>query len=308
MMHYVTKSVHDGGFGMSKALCFGSLNIDYVYEVDHFVRAGETLSSATLSVYTGGKGLNQSCALSRAGLEVYHAGRIGLDGAFLLEELKKSNVDTSFVKIAESPRTGNAIIQRDSTGGNCILLYGGANRAITEEQIRTVFNHFTAGDYLILQNEINGLDSILRMGKEHSMITVLNPSPVDETLTGELLDMADWLILNEVEAAALTKTTSDDEDTLVQSLREHFPQNSFVLTLGSRGSCAWNKRRRYHQDAFPVAAVDTTAAGDTFTGYFVAGLELGFDLPRCLEIASRAAAIAVSRHGAAPSIPWMSEV
>ena len=237
---------------MPKALCFGSLNIDYVYEVDHFVRAGETLSSTSLSVYTGGKGLNQSCALSRAGLEVYHAGRVGTDGTFLLEELKKSNVDTSFVEIAEAPRTGNAIIQRDRTGGNCILLYGGANRAITEEQVRTVFNHFTEGDYLILQNEINGLDSILRMGKERSMVTILNSSPVDETLTGEILNMADWLILNEVEAAALTNVPSDDEDTLVRSLKKHFPQSSFVLTLGSRGSCAWNKRRFFHQDAFPV--------------------------------------------------------
>lgn len=293
---------------MPKVLCFGSLNIDHVYEVDHFVRAGETLSSTSLSVYTGGKGLNQSCALSRAGLEVYHAGRVGTDGAFLLEELKKSGVDTSFVEIAEAPRTGNAIIQRDRTGGNCILLYGGANRAITEEQVSTVFNHFVAGDYLILQNEINGLENILRKGKERSMVTVLNPSPVDETLTGNLLDMANWLILNEVEAAALTKASSDDEDTLVRSLREHFPRSSFVLTLGIRGSCAWDGGRLCHQDAFRVAAVDTTAAGDTFTGYFVAGLELGFALPRCLEIASRAAAIAVSRQGAAPSIPWMGEV
>ncbi len=301
-------SLHAGVVCMPKVLCFGSLNIDYVYEVDHFVGAGETLSSSSLTVYTGGKGLNQSCALSRAGLDVYHAGRIGMDGVFLMEELKKSNVDISFLEIAEFPRTGNAIIQRDRMGGNCILLYGGANHAITDEQVKTVFDHFEAGDYLILQNEINGLESILRSGKERFMITVLNPSPVDETLTEELLNMADWLILNEVEAAVLTKAPSDDEDTLVRSLREHFQQSSFVLTLGSRGSCAWDKKSLCHQDACRVEAVDTTAAGDTFTGYFVAGLVRGFTISKCLEIASRAAAIAVSRKGAAPSIPWMREV
>ncbi len=293
---------------MSKVLCFGSLNIDYVYAVDHFVSAGETMSSSELMVYTGGKGLNQSCALSRAGMKVFHAGRIGNDGAFLLEELKKSNVDTSLVESAESPRTGHAIIQRDKTGGNCILLYGGANRAITDEQIERVFEAFVPGDFLVLQNEINGLDTIMRMGKERSMVTVLNPSPVDGTLTKELLSMADWLILNEVEAAELAGLDSNEEETLVRALRNSFPQAFFVLTLGSRGSCAWDGKNLYHQNAVVVEAVDTTSAGDTFTGYFVAGIAKKLPISKCLETAGCAAAIAVTRHGAAPSIPWMNEV
>ena len=136
-----------------KVLCFGSLNIDYVYHVPHFAGGGETLAAASLSRFSGGKGLNQSIALARAGLEVRHAGAVGRDGLFLLEELREAGVRTESVEVLEDARTGHAIIQRTPSGENCILLYGGANRRITREQIDRVLSDFGPGDALALQNE-----------------------------------------------------------------------------------------------------------------------------------------------------------
>ena len=162
-----------------KVLSFGSLNIDYVYKVDHFVQKGETLSSKSLNVFSGGKGLNQSIALAKAGVETYHAGAIGEDGKFLLEILEEAGVDTSCVKILSDERTGNAIIQNDEDGDNCILLYGGANQAITKAQVDAVLSRFDAGDYLVLQNEINELPYMMTKAHEKGMKIVLNPSPMN---------------------------------------------------------------------------------------------------------------------------------
>ena len=133
-----------------KILSFGSLNIDYVYFVPHFVKKGETLSAKELNVYTGGKGLNQSIALARAGVETYQAGAIGTDGMFLLEQLKEAGVKTDLVKILDDVRTGNAIIQNDDEGDNCIVLFGGANQAITKEQVDEVFKDFTNEDITVV--------------------------------------------------------------------------------------------------------------------------------------------------------------
>ena len=133
-----------------KVLSFGSLNIDYTYKVDHFVQKGETLSSESLQVFSGGKGLNQSVALAKAGVETYHAGAIGEDGRFLLEVLKEAGANTDMVVVRTDVRTGNAIIQNDKEGDNCILLYGGANQAITDEQIDETVAHFEKGDFLLL--------------------------------------------------------------------------------------------------------------------------------------------------------------
>ena len=144
-----------------KVLCFGSLNIDYTYRVDHFVQPGETLAAESLQVFSGGKGLNQAIALARAGAETWMAGAVGEDGRFLLDELAAAGVLTDHVSILQQVRTGNAIIQNDKTGDNCILLYGGANRAVTEAQVDAALGHFCAGDWLLLQNEINQLPYII---------------------------------------------------------------------------------------------------------------------------------------------------
>lgn len=290
-----------------KTLCFGSLNIDHVYTVPRFVAAGETLSSDALETFPGGKGLNQSVALARAGAETYHAGAVGADGAFLLETLRAAGVRTEHVETLPGVYTGHAIIQRNAVGENCILLHGGANRAVTRAQIDRTLARFSAGDLLVLQNEISELDYLARQGKARGMIVALNPSPMDGAVLNAL-PCADLLLLNETEAAALLASDMPEDFTdAARLLRKRFSA-AVVLTLGAAGSIYADIGTLLTQEAFPVQAVDTTGAGDTFTGYFLAGMTEGLGAAQSLRIASAAAALAVTRPGAAPSIPARGEV
>ena len=294
-----------------KILSFGSLNIDYVYSVPHFVKKGETLSAKELNVYTGGKGLNQSIALARAGVETYQAGAIGTDGLFLLEQLKEAGVKTDLVKILDDVRTGNAIIQNDDEGDNCIVLFGGANQAITKEQVDEVFKDFTNEDYLLIQNEINELSYIVEKAKEEGMKIILNPSPMNEKIMKLPLDQIDYFILNEIEAMQILKMDKPEEidgKYIASLLHERFKDATIVLTLGSEGSVCISDDEYVEQSIYKVKAIDTTAAGDTYTGYFIAGILNGKTIKESMDIASKASAIAVTRQGAAPSIPVLEEV
>ncbi len=290
-----------------RALCFGSLNIDYGYTVPRFVAAGETLASTALETFSGGKGLNQSVALARAGMETYHAGAVGGDGAFLVEELRAAGVHTEYVETREDVRTGHAIIQRNGAGENCILLFGGANRAVTRAQIDRTLARFSAGDLVVLQNEISEPAYLAASAKARGMTVALNPSPMDGGVRGAL-EHADYLLLNETEAATLLGESMPEEvsDT-ARLLRERFPAAKIVLTLGARGSVYADDETLLTQAAFPVRAVDTTGAGDTFTGCFLAGMAEGLGEARSLRFASAAAALAVTRPGASPSIPTRGE-
>lgn len=294
-----------------KILSFGSLNIDYVYSVPHFVKKGETLSAKELNVYTGGKGLNQSIALARAGVETYQAGAIGTDGMFLLEQLKEAGVKTDLVKILNDVRTGNAIIQNDDEGDNCIVLFGGANQAITKEQVDEVFKDFTNEDYLLIQNEINELSYIVEKAKEEGMKIILNPSPMNEKIMKLPLDQIDYFILNEIEAMQILEMDKPEEidgKYIASLLHERFKDATIVLTLGSEGSVCISDDEYVEQSIYKVKAIDTTAAGDTYTGYFIAGILNGKTIKESMDIASKASAIAVTRQGAAPSIPVLEEV
>lgn len=294
-----------------KILLFGSLNIDYVYSVPHFVKKGETLSAKELNVYTGGKGLNQSIALARAGVETYQAGAIGTDGMFLLEQLKEAGVKTDLVKILDDVRTGNAIIQNDDEGDNCIVLFGGANQAITKEQVDEVFKDFTNEDYLLIQNEINELSYIVEKAKEEGMKIILNPSPMNEKIMKLPLDQIDYFILNEIEAMQILEMGKPEEidgKYIASLLHERFKDATIVLTLGSEGSVCISDDEYVEQSIYKVKAIDTTAAGDTYTGYFIAGILNGKTIKESMDIASKASAIAVTRQGAAPSIPVLEEV
>ena len=294
-----------------KILSFGSLNIDYVYSVPHFVKKGETLSAKELNVYTGGKGLNQSIALARAGVETYQAGAIGTDGMFLLEQLKEAGVKTDLVKILDGVRTGNAIIQNDDEGDNCIVLFGGANQAITKEQVDEAFKDFTNEDYLLIQNEINELSYIVERAKEEGMKIILNPSPMNEKIMKLPLDQIDYFILNEIEAMQILEMDKPEEidgKYIAGLLHERFKDATIVLTLGSEGSVCISDDEYVEQSIYKVKAIDTTAAGDTYTGYFIAGILKGKTIKESMDIASKASAIAVTRQGAAPSIPVLEEV
>lgn len=294
-----------------KVLCFGSLNIDYTYKVPYFVKKGETLSSEGLNVCGGGKGLNQSIALAKAKTEVYHAGAIGQDGLFLLDMLKDAGVNPEYVKVLDEVRTGNAIIQNDREGDNCIILYGGANQAISEEQADSVLAHFDKGDYLILQNEMNALAYIIEKAHEKGMIIVLNPSPMDAKVLEADLQKVDYFLLNEVEAMQILGREASGEESwekIAEELLQKFPQSSIVLTMGSEGSVFMNQKEMVRQSIYKVKAVDTTAAGDTFTGFFLGGLLHGCSIKEAMDQASRASAIAVTRPGSSPSIPELEEV
>ena len=288
-----------------KVLNFGSLNIDYVYSVDHFVRAGETLSSEKMEKFCGGKGLNQSIALARAGAPVYHAGIVGAEGKMLTDVLEQYGVNTQFVKKSPSSN-GHAIIQIDKNGQNCILLYGGTNREITPEMVDEVLENFSAGDILVLQNEINCMETILQKAHEKGMRIALTPSPIDESLKELPLEYVTWFLLNEVEGNELTGET--DPETIAVKLREKYPAGRIVLTLGKQGVLYYDGGEFLRHGIYPTKVVDTTAAGDTFTGFFLSCVLQGKGEAIALELASKASSIAVSIKGAANSIPTLEEV
>ena len=289
-----------------KILNFGSLNIDNVYSVPYFVRPGETLSSTSLSHFCGGKGLNQSVAFAKAGANVFHAGCIGPDGKMLTDMLLQNGVDTSFVKTLENEVTGHAVIQVNSDGENCILLHGGANQRVTEQLVTEVLCAFGKSDAVILQNEINNLDCIIKQAKKRGVVTVLNPSPFNGIITALDLSLIDYLIINETEGKEISgKTQSDD---ILDTLLERFPDMKIVLTLGKDGAVYADSGERCFQPIIESPVVDTTAAGDTFTGYFFTALFEGKAPRDALYIATAASSIAVSRAGAAVSIPERAEV
>jgi ribokinase len=186
-----------------KILNFGSLNIDYVYHVSHFVKPGETLQAKKQSVFCGGKGLNQSIALARAGATVYHGGCIGLGGVMLQDALEKDHISTELLSSVDVIQ-GNAVIQVDDQGENCILLYGGSNQAITIQYAEHVLSHFGKGDYLVLQNEISCLEDIVSLASEKEMVVVLNPSPFTDNLRQLDYNHISWLLLNEIEGEQLS--------------------------------------------------------------------------------------------------------
>ena len=291
-----------------KVLNFGSLNIDYVYDVDNFVRKGETISSKGLNVFCGGKGLNQSVALARAGADVYHAGMIGKDGIFLVDFLKNSGVNVDNILIRDDIRTGNAIIQREISGDNCIILFAGANRSITRDYVDKVLEKFGRGDYIVLQNEISELPYIVESAHRQGMKIVLNPSPMDEKI-GELnLSYIDYFLLNETEALKLSGIDKFDSKKCMSGLVNTYKGAGVLITLGDKGAIYSDGNIFVEQKAVKTKAVDTTAAGDTFTGYFVNGILGGKEIKEAINEATIAASIAVSRIGAAPSVPAMNEV
>lgn len=289
-----------------RVLNFGSLNLDYVYAVDHFVQPGETISSASRAVKPGGKGLNQSIALARAGARVGHAGCIGEGGELLKALLERDGVDTSCLMKVEEMQ-GHTVIQVNPDGENCIILYGGSNQCVTQAQIAETLAGCAAGDWLVLQNEINNLPAIVDAAYEKGMVIALNPSPYDAKLDTVDFGKLSWLLVNEVEARQISG--SDDPQAAWAWLHERYPKLSALITLGSAGSVVFTPDGAVvKQEAFRVKAVDTTAAGDTYTGYFIAGLIEGMPMQDCMRRASKASSISVTRPGAADSIPVRSEV
>ena len=283
----------------------GSLNIDRVYSVDHFVSAGESISSSKLEIFPGGKGLNQSVALARAGADVVHGAVIGDGGDFLVDVMRDSGVDVSRIVKAQGD-CGHAIIQVDKNGGNCIMIYGGTNRAVTPEYVEDFLSDAAEGDILLAQNETNCVGEAFEIAHAKGMTVAFNPSPFDERIYPLPLDRVGIWFCNEIEGAALTG--SDDPDGICDGFARLYPESGLVLTLGASGSIFCAGGEKYGQAAYSCRVVDTTAAGDTFTGYWLAAVSKGSFHARAMDTASKAASIAVSRMGASASIPYIDEI
>lgn len=279
----------------------GSLNIDYVYAVDHFVSAGETLSSDNMQVFAGGKGLNQSIALSRAGADVIHGAILGKDGEFLRDIMRDSGVDTSRIAMSDES-SGHAVIQLDKKGQNGILLYGGTNRLIDREYIEQFLFDAEENDILLLQNEISSLADAFEIAVSKKMQIAFNPSPFDKSIQKLPLHYVKWWFCNEIEGEALF-----GED-IYDSFMQKYSESNLILTLGDKGCIFKNRDMFIKQPIYETQVVDTTAAGDTFTGYFISAISQGKNVDYALKLASKAASITVSRRGAAPSIPFAEEI
>ena len=289
-----------------RMVVFGSLNIDKVYSLDEFVRPGQTISAAKMEQFCGGKGFNQAIALRRAGNSVSFAGAVGQDGGMLLKTLDENGIVRDHVKVTDGA-TGHAIIQVDKQGGNCIIILAGANGEITEADADKALESFGAGDLIVLQNEISCVPYILRRAHEKGMVVAFNPSPYDGKIAGCDLSCVDYLLVNEVEGAGMAGCT--DANAILDTLHNRYPALNIVLTLGGDGSVYQDKNgARYNCGIHMVQAVDTTAAGDTFTGFFLSEMLRPGDADKALHTAAVAAGIAVSRKGAEPSIPHIDEV
>lgn len=292
---------------MARIITLGSLNLDFTYQLPKPLEVGETLSSLSYRCGAGGKGANQSIAAARAGAEVYHAGRIGSDGTLLRRTLADSGVRLDFLEEVETP-TGHAVVLINDAGDNSIVLYGGANRTIDDAFIDRVTSAAKPGDILLLQNEITNIDHAMEAGKKAGMRVAFNFAPFDPKLAPELpLSLCDYLFLNRIEAGGIAGKS--DVEEILETLARRYPETELVLTLGPEGAVALTPAgQRFHADSPRVEVVETTAAGDTFIGYYLAGILDGLKPGKALERACRAAALCCSRAGAAESIPTRADL
>lgn len=292
-----------------RILNFGSINIDMVYRVDHFVRPGETIAARSFGRFAGGKGFNQSTALARAGADACHFGKVGADGLWLRDALSADGADVSLLGVSDDAPTGHAVIQVDDSGQNCIVIEGGANRRFSTEDVRNALDGFGPGDMVLVQNETALVPDMISLASAKGMEVAFNPAPMTAEVAGYPLDKVDMFFVNETEAAGLAGVDSDSPSSILDAFGRRFPKATVVLTLGSNGAMA---REPGGADVFvparKVAAVDTTAAGDTFIGYFLAERQLNASLVQAMERATAASAWCVAHEGAAPSIPRRAEL
>ncbi len=288
-----------------KVLCFGSANLDHVYKVDHFTVPGETQGCLEYNIKCGGKGVNQAIAMALAGNDTYFAGIIGSDGGLLKGALVDKGVHIDYMKISNKP-TGHAIIEVDQSGQNHILLYGGTNKEIDFEYIDEVLSHFSKGDIVVLQNEINNVPYIIERCYEKEMKIFFNAAPYDIAVKNSPIEKVTWLVVNETEGATLSN--EEDYEKIIQTLKQKYPHTHILFTMGKEGSRVLTDKEDIKVEALKVNAVDTTGAGDTYIGYFVRGIVEEMPLLETAQMATKASAIAVTRFGAVDAIPNYEEV
>lgn len=277
----------------------GSINADHVYRVPHLPGPGETLAATSMQTGLGGKGANMSVAAARAGSHVAHIGAIGSDGIWARNRLLEYGVDTRHIAELDVP-TGHAIINVDDAGENAITLFAGANQAISEDSVANALSTGSTGDILVTQNETNAQGVAAKVGSKLGFRVCYAAAPFDASAVKAVLPYLDFLILNAVEAKQL-------EQALGVSIEE-LDVADIIITLGSDGARWISEGVDQHFAAIKVDPVDTTGAGDTFTGYVLAGLDRGLTMGQSISLAMRAAALMVTRMGTADVIPDLKEV
>lgn len=273
--------------------------------MDKIVKEGETIASNKFEKFIGGKGLNQAIALKKAGVDVIFAGQVGKeDGDLLIAYIEENNLAHMIKKTSGS--SGHAIIQIDSFGQNSIIVEGGVNKRIEKSYVDEVLKGFNKGDYILLQNEINDVDYIVNVSSDKGLKVFLNPSPINEKIYDIDFNKVACIIVNETEGKALSG--ADNKLDIISYFKETYPEMEVILTLGGEGGYYSYKETLLKYKATKVDVVDTTAAGDTFCGYFVGLQAQAYSLEDSLEIASLAAAITCKSKGASSSIPRISEI
>jgi len=285
----------------------GSLNLDYTYFVDEFLKPGETKSSLGLQISCGGKGFNQSIALARAGASVFHGGCIGAEGDRFLEIFQREQIDPEFIE-QTAEKNGHAVIQVNEEGENCILLFGGTNQKVSKKLIDRILSSVEKQDMIVLQNEICHLEYILEEAQRKGIKAALNAAPVSEEIKKISMDSVEWLFVNETEGSALTGCSETEPEKILDCLTERYHDTGIVLTLGGNGAFYGRRKERIYVPAYKVNVVDSTAAGDTFIGYFLACMSRGMSVEESMRYAAMAGAVCVGKKGASDSIPRWKEV
>lgn len=272
----------------------GSINIDLIYRLDHLPRPGETMAARDHARGLGGKGANQSVAAARAGAKVRHIGAMGAGDDWVIDALAEAGVDTAHVARLGAQATGHALILLDTGAENSIVIHPGANRALRPMPVE-----MAAGDTLLIQNETNLQAETAEAARAQGVRVIYSAAPFDVEAIRAMLPHTDILAMNEHEAAQTFAT-----------LGEALPVAGLLVTRGAAGAEYRDLRsgQVHHVAAPKVSPVDTTGAGDCFTGWFAAGLDAGLDVPQALRRAAAAAAIQVTREGAAGAMPTRPEV
>ncbi len=277
----------------------GSINIDNVYALDRLPKPGETLPAKDFNRGLGGKGANQSIAIARAGGQVHHIGAIGDQSEWTVQALFEAGVDTGNIATVQTP-TGHAVIFVDQMAENSIVLLPGANMQITTEQINSALSAAEPGDWFLLQNETNLGSVAAKIAQEMGMRVCYSAAPFSVRAVTEILPFTSLLVVNEIEFQQLKSELSYADRALSRI--------KLIVTYGAKGATYFNRGEKIEMAAYPSDAVDTTGAGDTFLGYALSALDQGEPVVDAMNQAAAAAAIQVSRPGAAAAIPKFSEV
>lgn len=281
--------------------CFGSINIDQIYRVPHLPAPGETLAALEYQPMLGGKGANQSIAAAQAGANVRHIGAVGADSEWVITKLRALEVGVENIRISDQP-TGTAVVNVDPAGENAIVIFSGANSDQDEVHLRAALDGAGSGDILLLQNETNLQAGAAQIGAAKGMRVIYSAAPFDVEAVHAVIKNVSILAVNALEADQLCVALGAELDAL--------PVTQILVTRGSEGA-EWRSNENGEHvflPSVPVEPVDTTGAGDTFVGYFAAGLDKGMAHSEALDLARHAAALKVTRHGTGEAIPSMTEV